>query len=238
MANATTSRPPNSIQRRVASAFTQRLGLKATAAFLALVLWFVVNAKEPQIELVPVTFAPLLDSSLVLRDGLPQLQAIIAGSPNQLIKLTTNAPVVRRQITADAPDTLVLDLRPEDVILPADVDAVVRDIQPRSLTLRFESTLTRKVPIRSTVEVSAAQWPGPLQPHFEPDSVQISGPRHVILGISSVRTAKTTLPYPDSLPHLVDIDTAALGPGVRVRPAQVKVQLDLMASPQFQRKRP
>ncbi|MEO7085283.1 MAG: hypothetical protein ABI442_03610 [Gemmatimonadaceae bacterium] len=231
MVNSPAPRPAGSFQRRVIAAFSQRLALKATAVFLAVVLWFVVHAKEPEIELVPVRFAPVLDSSLVLREGIPQLQAIVAGSPNQLIKLTTTPPVVRRQITADAPDTLVLDLRPEDVILPPGVEAVVRDIQPRSLTLRFESTLTRKVPIRSTVEVSTTQWPGPLQPRFEPDSVQISGPRHVILGISSVRTVKATLPYPDSLPHLIDIDTAALGPGVRARPTQVKVQLDLMATP-------
>jgi YbbR domain-containing protein len=238
MATSPTPRPPSSLQRRTVAAFTQRLGLKAIALFLAVVLWFVVNAKEPQIELVAVKFAPLLDSSLVLREGLPQLQAIVAGSPNQLIKLGTSPPIVRRQITADAPDTLVVDLRPEDVILPAGVDAVVRDIQPRSLTLRFESTWTRKVPIRSTVEVVTTQWPGPLQPQFDPDSVQISGPRHVVLGISSVRTVKISLPYPDSLPHLVDIDTSVFGPGIRVRPAQVKVQLNLMANPQARRARP
>jgi membrane protein required for beta-lactamase induction len=40
-----------SVQRRVVAAFTDRLVLKATAIFLAIVLWFVVNAKEPQIEL-------------------------------------------------------------------------------------------------------------------------------------------------------------------------------------------
>jgi hypothetical protein len=36
---------------------------------------------------------------------------------------------------------------------------------------------------------------------------------------------KTTIPYPDSLAHLVDIDTTALGASVRVKPAQVKVHL-------------
>ena len=54
--------------------------------------------------------------------------------------------------------------------------------------------------------------------------MQISGPRHLVLARSrSVRTVKTTIPFPDSLTHLVDIDTAALGPGLRVRPAQVQV---------------
>ncbi|MEO6878627.1 MAG: hypothetical protein ABI205_09120, partial [Gemmatimonadaceae bacterium] len=180
-----------------------------------------------QIELVTVRFQPvLLDSSLVLRDPPAALQAIIAGSPKELIKLSSSPPIIRRQITADAPDTLVVDLRPEDVVLPEGVDAVVRDVQPRSLTLRFEPTWTRRVPITgAAIEVLAIPGSGFIKPQFDPQTVQVSGPRHVILKMQSVRTMKTTIAYPDSLAHLVDIDTSALGPGVRVRPGQVKVHL-------------
>jgi YbbR domain-containing protein len=215
------------LQRRLIAAFTDRLVLKGTAIFVAVVLWLVVNAKEPQIELVSVRFTPaLLDSSLVLREPLPQIQAIVAGSPKQLIKLSSNPPLIHRQITADAPDTLVMDLRPEDVILPDGVDAVVRDVQPRRLMLRFESTWNRRVPIVPTgIEIMTAPGMGPVHPQFEPDFVQISGPRHLVLQVTSVRTKKTTIAYPDSLAHLVDIDTSALGPGIRVRPNQVKVQV-------------
>ena len=212
------------------TAFTDRLVLKVTAIFLAITLWFVVNAKEPQIELVSVRFTPsLLDSSLVLREALPQIRAIVAGAPKHLIQLSTNPPVINRQITADAPDTLILDLRPEDVMLPDGVDAVVRDVQPRRLTLRFESTWNRKVPIEPTgIEITSPPATGLVRPEFDPAVVQISGPRQLVLQVSAVRTNKTTIPYPDSLAHLVDIDTAALGPGIRVRPSQVKVQLTLI----------
>jgi YbbR domain-containing protein len=204
--------------------------LKATAIFLAVVLWFVVNAKEPQIELVGVRFTPsLLDSSLVLREPLPQIQAIVAGSPKQLIQLSTNPPVIHRQITAQSPDTLVLDLRPEDVVLPDGVDAVVRDVQPRSLMLRFESTWNRKVPIVAEgIEIASAPVGGTVHAQFDPTVVQISGPRRSVAQISSVRTTKTTIFYADSQTHLVDIDTTAFGPGVRVRPTQVKVQLTVV----------
>jgi YbbR domain-containing protein len=220
------------VQRRIVAALTDRLALKATAIFLAVVLWFVVNAKEPQIELVSVRFAPaLLDSSLVLREPLPQIQAIVAGSPKQLIQLSSNPPVIHRRITANSPDTLVVDLRPEDVVLPNGVDAVVRDVQPRSLTLRFESTWNRKVPVvPERIEVVSAPLAGTMRTQFDPPIVQISGPRQMVLQIRSVRTTKTTIVYPDSQTHLVDIDTTALGAGVRVRPTQVKVQLTFVPS--------
>src|ERR1700742_5090915 len=142
------------VQRRVTAAFTDQVPLKATAIFLAIILCFVVNAKEPQLELVPVRFAPVLDSSLVLREAIPPLEAIVAGSPKQLIQLTSNPPVIHRTIAADAPDTVVLDLRPDDVTLPDGVEAVVRDVSPKSVTLRFESTWTRKVRINSAINVA------------------------------------------------------------------------------------
>jgi YbbR domain-containing protein len=220
-------RPRNTLQGRIIAALTDRLVLKATAVFLAVILWFAVNAKEPQVELVGVRFTPLLlDSSLVLRDPLPPIHALVAGSPKQLLELSSNPPVIRRQITADSPDTVVLDLRPEDVVLPDGVDGVVTNVLPRSLILRFESTWTRKVPVAADgIEITSLPTGAVVRPQFEPAVVQISGPRQTVLGISSVRTTRTTIAYPDSQTHLVDIDTAALGTGVRVRPSQVRVQL-------------
>lgn len=220
-------RPQSAFQRRLRAAFSVHLGLKATAVFIAVVLWFVINAKEPQLQLVPVRFTPVLDSTLVLRDPVPPLQAIIAGSPKELIKLTSNLPRIHRQITADSPDTLVIDLRPDDVTLPEGVDAVVRDVQPRSVTLRFESIWSRKVPIRSVIDVAAPGYSGPVSLHFDPESVQVTGPRHIVMSVSSVRTVRTSITFPDSLPHLIDIDTTGLNPAIRVRPAQVKAQLSV-----------
>lgn len=206
--------------------FSRNLGLKGTAVLLAVVLWFVVNAKEPEIDLVPVRLTPVLDSSLVLRDPLPQVQAIVAGSPRELLKLNAARPTIRRVIAADAPDTLVIDLRPEDVVLPVGVDAVVREIEPRSITLRFESTWSRRVGVQSAIDIATTNGiPGNVSPRIDPGVVEVTGPRHVVARINFVRTIRTTISYPDSLPHLVDIDTTTLGPGVRVKPAQVRVTL-------------
>jgi YbbR domain-containing protein len=217
-------RPPSPLKKQLTAAFTVRTGLKVTALFIAVVLWFVVNAKEPQLELVPVRFTPILDSSLVLRDPVPPLAAIVAGSPKELIKLTSNAPRIRRQITANSPDTVVIDLRPGDVILPDGIDAVVRDVQPRSLTLRFETLWSRKVPVTPVIDVTTTQPGGSVAIHFEPESVMVTGPRHLVSRVASVHTVKTTIAFPDSFPHLVDIDTTGFPPGIRVRPSQLKVQ--------------
>jgi hypothetical protein len=228
MTEAPAERPHGLTHRRSpifgVGAFSNQLGLKLTAVFVSVVLWFVVNAKEPEIGLVPVRFTPILDSSLVLREQLPQVQAMVAGAPSELLKLNSALATVRREIPADAPDTLVIDLRPEDVLLPPGVDAVVREVAPRSITLRFESTWSRRVPVRSAIDIAATNGSANgVAALIDPASVELNGPRHIIARIPFVRTIKTTIPYPDSLPHLVDLDTSALGPGVRVRPAQVRV---------------
>ncbi len=226
------SRPPSlpprstgSLQRRVTAALTQQLGLKGMAVLVAVVIWFVVNAKEqPQTALLPVRFTPLLDSSLVLRDPLPQMQAIVVGSPKELIKLASNPPAIRRPIGADSPDTVVVDLRPDDVTLPEGVDAVVRDVQPRSITLRFETTASRKVPIVSALSVTATGVIGPIATRFDPESVVVSGPRLRVAQVKAVHTIRTVITFPDSLPHLIDVDTIGFGT-LRVKPSQVKVLL-------------
>ena len=217
--------PPPGPRPPLFSAFTERLGLKATALFLAVVLWFVVNKKEPQVVSVPVNFRPVLDSSLVLRDTLPPLHAYVVGAPDELIKLAGYGLTIRRTIAADAPDTVVVDLRPQDVALPEGVNAIVQAVNPSSVTLRFESTSSRNVPVRSAINIATVVPQGPISAVLDPKVVEITGPRHIIARVSSVRTIKTTLSYPDSLPHLVDIDTTGFGP-VRVRPQQVKVQLE------------
>ncbi|HKW49477.1 MAG TPA: hypothetical protein VJN70_18625 [Gemmatimonadaceae bacterium] len=212
-------------RRRLLEAFTQRLALKGTALLIAIVLWFIVSAKEPNQDIVNVQFAPQLDSSLVLKDPPPTLHALVVGTPQEILKLLAQPLVIRRQIAANSPDTVVVDLATSDVVLPPGVDAIVRGVEPRSVTLRFESTSSRLVPVHSSVQVvSDTLHPtGPIAVRLDPEQVEVRGPRQRVLSLEYVTTVRVAIPAGDSLPHLVDIDTTRLG--LRVKPSQVKVHL-------------
>jgi YbbR domain-containing protein len=218
-------------RRRLLEAFTQRLALKGTALLIAIVLWFIVTAKEPNQDLVEVQFAPQLDSSLVLKDPPPTIHALVVGTPQELLKLFAHPLTIKRQISANSPDTVVVDLSTSDVELPPGVDAIVRGVEPRSVTLRFESTSSRVVPVHSSVQVVAdTLHPSPpVTVRLDPDRVEVSGPRQRVLGLEYVTTVRVAIPATDSLPHLVDIDTTRLG--LRVKPSQVKVHLVPSAPP-------
>ena len=127
------------LQRRLRAALTERLGYKGAALFFAIVLWFVVSAEEPSEELVPVRLEVEYDSVRVLATPRPAIRALVAGRARDLIKLYDTPPVIRRSITDDTPDSVAVELTPADVFIPPDVDAVVRDVQPRSFVLVFDT---------------------------------------------------------------------------------------------------
>lgn len=214
-------------QRRLRDVATERLGLKAIALLLALLLWLVVSARQPTESLVRVRISPVLDSSLVLLDGTSEVRALVAGRAADLVKLASEPPTVRRTIGGDAPDTLMLDLTVADVHLPPDLADRVRvlDVQPRSIALRFEARASRRVPIVNDGRVvlradSTGRPSGDVV--FEPRAVRVTGPRRMVRRLSGIHPRALTIAMNDTMPHVADLDTN--GTGVQVQPAQVKVQ--------------
>jgi hypothetical protein len=136
------ARPPGSVRtsamrRQLREVATERLGYKAAALFFALVLWLVVSTEEPAEQLVPVRLSLELDPAVELRGERPQLRALVAGRGRTLLALFDSPPVIRRGFGANVPDSVRIVIRPGDVELPPGVEATVRDVQPRSLLLRF-----------------------------------------------------------------------------------------------------
>ena len=219
------SQRPSTVRQRIGAAFTQHLSLKAVAVFLTLVLWMVVRVKEPSDEFVPVRFEPILDSSLTLRGQRPTVRARVIGSGQDLLKLYQNPPVIRKLIDGDVPDELHLDLAPEDVDIPTDVPVIVRDVQPRAVTLRFESQARRMVPVRSALRFLADSGILTGPPRFEPDSVTISGDRRLVGKLDAVSTVANDIVVREAMDVVVPLDTSSLG--VRVSPSSVKVSVQV-----------
>ena len=132
---------------RLRSALTSHPGYKLSALFFATVLWVVASAEETAERFVPVRFAPALAGELVL-DEQPELRALVSGPARELLKLYDTPPILRREITGAAPGEMRLKVEPSDVILPPGVDALVRDVQPRTLVLRIARG-PRGVPARA-----------------------------------------------------------------------------------------
>ena len=209
-------------------AFTQRLGLKVTACGISVLLWVIVTARQPTEGHVRVKIMPVLDSSLVLLEAPATLEALVSGRAVDIVKLTADPPAIHRQIGGDAPDTLVLDVAPSDVRLPAEFtnDVRILDVQPRTVTLRFGTRATRRVPVTADGRVIVQDGTvlrAVTDVEFEPATVRITGPRRAVRRITSLHPYSLHVVRGDTMPQVADLDTSGLG--VRVLPPQVRARL-------------
>jgi YbbR domain-containing protein len=217
--------------RRPAIIF-DHLALKSAALLLAVMLWLVVSAREPTAEVIPVRFEPLLEKSLTIAGPLPPMRALVIGQGRDLLKLYSQPPVVRRVINAGSTDTMTVELQPSDVDIPVTIDAIVRDIQPRSILLTFSPTARKVVPVRSRLRLSAGGNVVSFGvPRFDPESVVVTGPRAAVARVDSVPTGADVRLVCGSDLGVVRLDTARLGVSVRPRQVQADVPVRIDTTP-------
>lgn len=124
-----------SLRRRFRMALTERLTLKIAAIFFACVLWLVVSAEEPTEQVVQIVVSPRMDSTMVLVGRRPVVRALVVGRARDLLELAADPPVAR-PVVHRAGDSVDVPVVPGDVEVPANVQVIVREVRPRSVTIQ------------------------------------------------------------------------------------------------------
>jgi YbbR domain-containing protein len=218
---------PTPWERRLTAAFTENLPLKLAALFFALVVWLVVSGERPTEMVVPVRVAIGVDTAVTLRGPTPEVRALVVGRGRDLMKLWDTPPTISQRLGSDVPDSLSIMLEVNNVELPPGVAGIVRDVQPRSLRLRFDVQTKRMVPVRSALHVHAdSGFRITGQPQLDPTRVQLIGERRTVRAIDTVFTAAADVTVRDTVPITVPLDTAGLG--VRVSPASIRVRVPVV----------
>ncbi len=215
------------VNRFFIAAFTERLAYKAAAVLVALVLWLTLRAENPVDTDIPVRLDLALDSTVALVGQPPPISAYVVGSTRAVNRLLFDPPVIRRTFGPDTPDTVTVELSNDDVMMPPGLSATVRQVQPRRITLRFTTQVSRRVPVVSALRVRA----GPDvslagAPAFEPDSVLITGTREAVAEIGAVSTVGGELVVRDTSGVTIRLDTGDLP--VRVSPSVVRVRIPVI----------
>ncbi|HXV93387.1 MAG TPA: hypothetical protein VD813_08830 [Pseudonocardia sp.] len=206
---------------RLPAVLTRNWPLKLTSLFLAVVLWLMAAGEEPASRLVTAEVRVRAPEGRDIVRPPGTVAVSVVGPARELLKLSAT----RLIITKILPDTIsedqaVLLLAPGDVELPKDVDAVVQDLQPRSMTVVLDDVDAREVPV--AVRLAAGERAaGELV--SDPPTVRLVGPASALGDFDSASTAPVTaaeLRAPFG--HQVRIDTAGMGP-VRSVPRRVTV---------------
>ncbi len=215
-----------SIWRKIVHAVTWRFPVKFTALALALSLWVMVSAEEQTEAWVNVKVQIITDSSVALVSDIPEVQALVGGRGRELLELYTSGPAIRRVVGPDTPNQVTLDLRPGDVIIPANADVRVRDVTPRSIALDFEVTEQRYLPVRALVHITSDSGMRITSgPRVLPGSVLVKGPRRAIRGLGSITTDRLNIFVRDTdIVRSVKLDTTGLGL-TAADPSEVRVQI-------------
>lgn len=214
------------IWRKIVHAVTWRFPVKFSALALALSLWVMVSAEEQTEAWVNVKVQIITDTSVSLVSDIPDVQALVGGRGRELLKLYTSGPAIRRVVGPDTPNQVTLDLRPGDVIIPANADVRVRDVTPRSIALDFEVTEQRYLPVRALVHVTTDSGMRITSgPRVLPGSVLVKGPRRAVRGLGSITTNRLNIFVHDTeIVRGVKLDTSGLGI-TDVRPSEVRVEV-------------
>ena len=217
------------LPRTARSAFTENLPYKAAALFLSLLLWFLVERQSPRAveENFEVLLLFRMDSSLVRVSPLPQVVARLQVSPQDLPRLETDKPRILRSFETDVDDSVIVTIRPRDLVLPEGVRAKIIAVAPGSFVVHFDSLMQKTVPIRDALRLTAGDGIAIAgAPRFEPDSVSIVGRRQVVARITSAATEARQLTISSASPVKVNIVSPA--PGINVVPDSVMVRVPIV----------
>ena len=122
--------------RYVRGALTEHLPFKLVALFVALVLWAIVRFEQPSEALVPVRLVTVAaDGSVQVAGPVVPVQALVAARGRDLLALHRRPPMIRHALPGAAGDTVTLTLHARDVVLPAGIAAIVREVRPGAVRL-------------------------------------------------------------------------------------------------------
>ena len=122
----------------VRRAFLADWPIKLTALILAVLLWAMVQAREPTTQLVTVSLVVEPPHGRALADPLPRVRALYAGPAHELLKLLDSPPMITKILPDSGQGPMfTLELAPDDLVLLTDAEVAAQDIQPRRVQVRL-----------------------------------------------------------------------------------------------------
>jgi YbbR domain-containing protein len=209
----------------------RHLGLKLWSVALGLALWLLVSGDQ-NVERglrVPLELQQF-PAGLELQGDAPALVDVrVRGESSALGRVGAGDIVAVLDLKAARPGRRLFQLTPESVRVPFGVEVV--QVAPSSLTLTFENSATRQLPVVPAVEGVPAAGFVVGQPVANPATVEVVGPE------TAVQHATEALTEPISVAnaHRDITETVNIGfsdPALRLKtPRQATVTVPILAGP-------
>lgn len=165
----------------------ERIIVFVVAFILAIALWMMVNLSRDytlNIEL-PIQLGTVPNELALAQDLPPSATVNVTGEGWKLINLYNNPPTLN--IDVNEAEINVFDQVQQQMNAMPNVS--IQNVQPQVLTLQLDNRVSKKVPVRSKVNVSFAdQYDFVSPPQVEPDSITINGASSIVENIKEWQT--------------------------------------------------
>jgi hypothetical protein len=154
----------------------RNLGLKCLSIAIAALLWLVVAGERvvERIVRAPVEFLNL-PAGLEIVGSPPDSVAVrVRGSSGALARVGPGEMAAMLDLSGVRPGRRLLQLTPGHVTAPYGVEVV--QVGPSTLTMEFEASAVRTIPVKASVEGRPAHGYTIMRVIVEPSSVEVAGP--------------------------------------------------------------
>lgn len=205
-----------------------RWGLRILAFVGAVMIWWITSIETRERVSEKVVDASLSYNSprgLILLDPIQTVKVRLRGPDRRIRALAPFALDVVVDVQTSEPGAVPIQLRPENVLAPDEVEIV--SIDPNVLEVRLDREAVIEVPILVRLIGEPAGGTVPGEPVAKPARARIRGPATIVSGLSSVSTSPISLDG-HALDFSQTVSVVASDPLVRVvEPAFVTVHVPM-----------
>lgn len=208
----------------------ENAGLKVVSVFIAILLWLVVAGEEPAERSlrVPLEVRGLPANVEIADLPVETVEVRVRGASGALRELAAEDVVAMLDLQAVAPGRRLFQITSDEIEVPLGVEVV--QVNPPTLTLRFETAATRMLPVAPAIT-------GRVAAGYVVSGVTASPPMFEVIGPqSAIRQASELLTEPVSVEGATGsvrqiVTVGATIPGVRLRtPQRATVTVTVVAA--------
>ena len=169
-------------------------GLRLLALGIALALWFSISLEDRQElseRVVDASISYDWPRNFVILDPQSSVRVRVRGSSKQVRELNPYLVNVQVELTTTEPGTHTINLSPEDVLLPGDLEVV--SIEPNAIRVDLEREVSQRLPVIPQLVGEPPAGAVVEEAEVFPNLVLVSGPESLLAKIESLETAPINL---------------------------------------------
>ena len=209
----------------------RHVGLKVVSIGLAALLWVIVSGEQivERSLRIPLEFTNVPARLEVVGYPPDVVEVRVRGSSGALSRISTGELVAVMDLRAARPGQRLFHLAPRDVRVPFGIDVV--QVAPSSVSIRFEPSVIKRVPIAPAIEGAPAPGFVVGTVSAEPSTVEVVGPAGALKTLTEAITEPVTVTGASG-PITEMVTVGSPDPSIRLQaPQTTRVTVNVVVAP-------